>query len=42
MLKNSLSAMLDFLGGALSAAFKISWGTSQFAEWAACEARKGV
>src|SRR3979411_2381025 len=36
MLKNSLSAMLDFWGAYEHGIQKISWGTSQFVDWAAC------
>jgi hypothetical protein len=37
VLKNSLSAMFDFLGAYGRGIQKISWGTSQFVDWAACE-----
>jgi hypothetical protein len=37
VLKNSLSAMFDFVGGYGRGIQKISWGTSQFVDWAACE-----
>jgi hypothetical protein len=36
MLKNSLSAMLDFWEAYERGIQKISWGTSQFVDWAAC------
>ena len=39
VLKNSLSAMLDFWEAYERGIQKISWGTSQFAYQAACEAR---
>jgi len=37
VLKNSLSAMLDFWEAYERGIQKISWGTSQFVDWAACE-----
>src|SRR5438552_3638097 len=36
MLKNSVSAMLDFWEAYERGIQKISWGTSQFVDWAAC------
>ena len=36
MLKNSLSVMLDFWEAYERGIQKISWGTSQFVDWAAC------
>jgi hypothetical protein len=36
VLKNSLSAMLDFWEAYERGIQKISWGTSQFVDWAAC------
>ena len=41
VLKKSLSAMFDFLGGLRARHSKISWGTSQFFDCAACEVLSG-
>ena len=41
VLKNSLSAMLDFWEAYGRGIQKISWGTSQFVDWAACGVLKG-
>ena len=37
VLKNSFSVMFNFLGGLRARHSKISWGTSQFVDWAACK-----